>query len=115
SLASADLLHTGENPNIVQVLYLAHCTREKGLFDTIAGVALASQRIAERNFPVSLRLVVAGTFVNPSEKAEFDRLISGPGMASLVQYLGFVSGQQKATLLREADLFCFPTYYENEN
>jgi glycosyltransferase involved in cell wall biosynthesis len=33
----------------------------------------------------------------------------------MVQYLGFVSGDQKNLLLREADLFCFPTYYENEN
>ena len=33
----------------------------------------------------------------------------------MVQYLGFVSGEQKNQLLREADLFCFPTYYENEN
>ncbi len=33
----------------------------------------------------------------------------------MVQYLGFVSGEQKHQLLREADLFCFPTYYENEN
>lgn len=114
-LGPADLLHTGENPNIVQVLYLAHCTREKGLFDTLAGVALANQRIAERNFPVSLRLIVAGTFVSSEQKSEFDRLISGPGMANLVQYLGFVSGEQKARLLRDADLFCFPTYYENEN
>jgi glycosyltransferase involved in cell wall biosynthesis len=115
SLASGDLLHAGDNPNVVQVLYLAHCTREKGLFDTLAGVALANQRIAERNFPLVLRLIVAGTFVHADEKSEFDRLISGPGMGNLVQYLGFVSGDQKAKLLREADLFCFPTYYENEN
>ena len=49
------------------------------------------------------------------EKAEFDRKLAEPGMADLVQYLGFVSGEQKHQLLREADLFCFPTYYENEN
>jgi glycosyltransferase involved in cell wall biosynthesis len=36
-------------------------------------------------------------------------------MADMVQYFGFVSGEQKNQLLREADLFCFPTYYENEN
>lgn len=36
-------------------------------------------------------------------------------MADMVQYLGFVSGDQKNQLLRDADLFCFPTYYENEN
>jgi glycosyltransferase involved in cell wall biosynthesis len=36
-------------------------------------------------------------------------------MSDIIDYLGFVSGEQKHRLLREADLFCFPTYYENEN
>src|SRR5881394_770685 len=40
-LAAEDLLNAGQNPNVVNVLYLAHCTREKGVFDTVAGVALA--------------------------------------------------------------------------
>src|SRR5947209_6574248 len=38
-----------------------------------------------------------------------------PGVKDLVEYLGFVSGDQKHRLLLEADIFCFPTYYENEN
>jgi len=35
--------------------------------------------------------------------------------SDLVGHFGFVSGEMKNKLLREADLFCFPTYYENEN
>jgi len=53
--------------------------------------------------------------VRAEEKAEFERMLAQPGLADMVQYLGFVSGDQKNQLLREADLFCFPTYYENEN
>src|SRR5581483_3032116 len=30
-------------------------------------------------------------------------------------YRGFVGGAQKNQLLRDADLFCFPTFYQNEN
>src|SRR5207248_4725312 len=70
---------------------------------------------AARRFPVSLRLLVAGTFVSPREKAQFDLLLAAPGAAECLEYFGFVSGEQKHRLLREADLFCFPTYYENEN
>jgi glycosyltransferase involved in cell wall biosynthesis len=115
TLNDEDLNHTGGNPEVVTVLYLAHCVREKGLFDCITGVALASQRLAERRFPVSLKLMIAGTFVLAEQRAEFERLMTQPGMAQLVQYFGFVSGEQKAKLLREADLFCFPTFFENEN
>ncbi len=32
-----------------------------------------------------------------------------------MRYLGFVSAAAKEQALREADLFCFPTYYPNEN
>ena len=110
-----DLQDTGGDPQIVRALYLAHCTREKGLFDAVNGILLASQRLAERRFPVNLHLLVAGTFVSAEDKAEFDALLARPGTGDIVEYFGFVSGEQKSRLLREADLFCFPTYYENEN
>ena len=42
-------------------------------------------------------------------------MLARPHAAETIQYLGFVFGEQKHRLLREADLFCFPTYYENEN
>jgi len=114
-LEDADLRDTGGDPQEIKVLYLAHCTREKGVFDTLVAVTLASERLRSRQAPVSLRLLVTGGFVKAEEKAEFGRKLAEPGMADLVQYLGFVSGEQKHQLLREADLFCFPTYYENEN
>ena len=114
ALTAEDLRETGGDPKEVRVLYLAHCTREKGLFDAVAGVMLASRRLAEEKSPFSLRLLVAGTFVRPAEKAEFEQILKQPG-AELIEHFGFVSGDQKNQLLREADLFCFPTYYENEN
>ena len=115
ALEPADRQNTAGDPRQVKVLYLAHCTREKGLFDTLNGVGLANQRLRQRQSPVSLRLLVTGGFVTAGEKAEFERRMKEPGMADMVQYLGFVSGDQKNQLLRDADLFCFPTYYENEN
>ena len=114
-LEAADAQHVGGDPHLIRVLYLAHCTREKGLFDTLDAVALANQRLTQRQAPVALHLVVAGGFVTAQARAEFDRRLAEPGLANMVEYLGFVSGDQKNQLLREADLFCFPTYYENEN
>lgn len=115
ALTEEELKSAGPEPRQVRIVYLAHCTREKGVFDAVNGVFLAAKRLAERKFPISLRLLVAGTFVSSEERAEFDRLLTLPGMSELVHYFGFVSGETKLKLLREADLFCFPTYYENEN
>jgi glycosyltransferase involved in cell wall biosynthesis len=105
----------GAEPQTYRILYLAHCTRGKGVFDAIAGVKLANEILARQKSPITLRLTIAGNFVNHEEKLEFEKLIEEPGMARTVRYLGFVGGDQKNQALRDADLFCFPTYYQNEN
>jgi len=110
-----ELGQAGAEPHVVRVLYLAHCTRQKGLFDALTAMAIANERLAQRRAPVSLRLIVAGGFVTDEEQAEFKQALSNPALTRMVQYLGFISGDEKHRQLREADLFCFPTYYENEN
>jgi glycosyltransferase involved in cell wall biosynthesis len=113
-LNAADVENTGSRPEVFQVLYLAHCTREKGLFDCISGVLLANEKLAAAG-RFRLELMVAGNFVNDAEKLEFDRIAATPEGAKCIRYLGFVAGAEKDRALREADLFCFPTYYQNEN
>ena len=94
---------------------LAHCTAKKGLFDTVAGVAQANQRLRERKFPVSLRLFVAGTFVLPEGKGGIRAVGANARSKGFGRIPGFASGREEAQAVGEADLFCFPTYYENEN
>lgn len=114
-LTSADLQDTGSDPQIFKVLFLAHCTRSKGLFDAIKGVLQANQKLAAAGSPLSLRLMIAGKFVDEAERAEFGRIAATANAANNLQLLGFVSGEGKAAALREADFFCFPTFFENEN
>jgi glycosyltransferase involved in cell wall biosynthesis len=101
--------------NIVRVAFLAHCTREKGVFDTARGVILANELLRQQRSPLQLELVLAGNFVNPGEREEFDELVARTQAGSYIECAGFVSGDQKRELLRRADVFCFPTYYRNEN
>ena len=114
-LRETELAECGPQPQIINVLYLAHCTREKGLFDTLKGVALANEHLASKKSPLSFHLIVTGTFVKDSDKAAFDQFIAARGAAELIHYHGLVSVEPKNQLLRDADLFCFPTFYENEN
>lgn len=108
-------LEAADHPQVVRVLYLAHCMREKGLFDAIEGVVFANRMLAEGNSPVRLKLFAAGVFVDSKEREEFDELLRDPERARAVEAGGFVSGEAKARAFREADLFCFPTYYLGEN
>ena len=105
----------GGDPQLVRILFLAHCTREKGLFATMAAVAAANRELAARRLPMRMKLRAAGNFVTVAEKLEFDRQMMTPEFAEAVEYLGFVSGEEKRAALCQADVFCFPTRYVGEN
>jgi len=109
---------SGEKPEvclIIKILFLAHCTREKGLFASAEAVMRANREFVARGLPMKFQLTAAGNFVTNEEKYEFLRLCENPEFAATVSLAGFVSGERKEQLLREADLFLFPTRYLGEN
>lgn len=106
---------TSVAPIQVRILYLAHCTREKGVFSAVDSVLLASRELAARRIPIQLRLTVAGNFVTADEELEFKQRLEDPEISALVSHAGFVSGERKTALLSEADVFLFPTRYHGEN
>ena len=114
-LDAGEIAAAGGDAQIIKVLFLAHCSRDKGLFAAMEGVALANRRLAASGSMARMKLTVAGGFVTAGEKAEFDRMLQSPEHAGNVEYLGFVSGERKEQMLREADVFCFPTCYFGEN
>ena len=105
-----------------RVLFLAHCTREKGLYDALQGVFAAQGQLGREGSPLRLRLTVAGTFLSPDEEKTFLETVSrltadrrGEGLpAPLVECVGFAAGDRKDALFRTSDCFCFPTFYSNE-
>ena len=120
ALTSADLEHTDGDPSRFNVLFLAHCTRGKGLFDTLDGVAAANAHLASVNSPIRMHLKVAGEFIDPREQVEFEERIQQSDLQSAtgqrcVTYLGFVTGESKRRAFAASDCFCFPTYYYAES
>lgn len=95
----------------VQALFLAHCTREKGLFDTLEGVALFNQ---SQN-ALRVHLTVAGAFMDEGEERAFRDRLARPDLAGAVTFAGFVSGPEKQRLLEQTDCLCFPSYYAAES
>lgn len=113
SLTQSETEQSAGEPKVVRVLFLAHCTRDKGLFDAVHATVLANEQLREERSPLTLRLEVAGSFQTAEEKREFDRLRSMPG-GSAIHYLGFLQAPNKTQALREADLLCFPSHWENQ-
>jgi glycosyltransferase involved in cell wall biosynthesis len=115
NLEPEDHQDTGGNPQIIQVLFLAHCMEEKGLFDAMRGVVLANRTLAEQHSAIRMKLVAAGTFVRSAEREKFEQLMAEAEFREAVDYIGFVSGETKKRTFIEADCFCFPTYYNAES
>jgi len=110
----------GQHPDIFRIVFLAHCIREKGLFDTLDGVALAAKKLADQKSGMQIRLTVAGEFMNQVEREEFNERLKQCDLHTadgrpLVDYVGFVSGEKKRDVFIGADCFCFPTYYYAES
>jgi glycosyltransferase involved in cell wall biosynthesis len=105
------------SPRVFEALYIGLCLREKGLFDTIEAVRMANERYAG-NAGVCFKLVVAGSFWVAAERAEFERLLKElqfPDGRPQIEYLGFVSGENKDRLFKGCGCLCFPTYYQAES
>lgn len=124
-LSPADLQNAGENPGLFRVLYMAHCTRDKGVFDAIDGVALANARLLAESSHVRVHLTIAGGFLSAHEEQLFQTRLGQPDLLlksgrpeeteqRCATYAGFVSGDAKKRLFSESDCFCFPTYYYAE-
>jgi len=114
-ILSGDDTPSDRSEGIVNVLYVALCTREKGMFDAVEGIALANERLAAEKCPLRFRLTLVGSFASNPEEAELREVVSRRGLQEAVVCLGFVSAERKMQALAEADLFCFPTYYRAEN
>ena len=93
----------------MNVLFLAHCTREKGLFAAIEAVRRANRLLEARALPLRLRLNVAGNFVTPEAQVEFETLCRNAGARRRGATRRLCQRRaRKAALYREADLLYFP-------
>jgi glycosyltransferase involved in cell wall biosynthesis len=102
-------------PGAFRVLFLGNLLRDKGIFDTLDGVALANRQLQEAGSPLRVHLAVAGAFPEGDEESTFRARIAQPDLADTVTFAGFVDGAVKAALLRESDCLCFPSYYHAES
>lgn len=112
TLAAAERATAGAEPEVLRVLYLGLCCREKGLFDAVEAVTRLDREWQAAGNGLRVCLDVAGKFWRASEQVEFEGLLA---KGAPVRYHGFVAAAEKTRLFEQADVFCFPTYYWAES
>jgi hypothetical protein len=92
-------------------LYLAHCTRDKGLFDAMKATSLANALLTRQGSHRRITLTIAGSFMNETERREYEDWIKEMP-ESAVRHVGFVSGPEKWALLRSHE--CLVSFSRRE-
>ena len=101
-----------ERPPQFRALFLAQCTRDKGLFRAIDMIHEANACLEKEARDIRVTLTVAGAFVDEAERLAFEKILTDrPGE---IFYAGFVGSEKKSILLAESDCLLFPTEYPGE-
>ncbi len=108
-------LKPGGAPAVLRILFLALGMKEKGLHDAVRGAHLAAERWRREGVPLAVRLDVAGHFFTAKDEQEFHDLVRELGAQAWVTHLGFVKGPAKEQAFADADIFCFPSYFNGES
>lgn len=92
----------------LRILYVGALLRSKGLKELI----LAFKSIDDS---IDVGLDVIGEYSDRDFEHEIDRIIRYLPEGRICNFHGRKVGQEKENLFRDADIFCFPTYYGLEN
>jgi len=109
-------------PLCYEVLFLSGRMTEKGLFDAMAAAVRANRLLQEKDFPLRMRLTVAGIFADETERSryaaaaqELDATQLPGSTGPLAVLAGWADEERKKRLYRQADCFIFPTTYPAES
>jgi glycosyltransferase involved in cell wall biosynthesis len=93
-------------PGPVRVLYLGNLMPGKGYIELMEAARLLIHE------GVDLEVTFAGNVSD--ERAHRAALAASADVAARLHFVGPVAGESKLRLLRDADVFAFPSHYENE-
>jgi len=85
------------------VLYLSTLSLDKGIMDLIESIPLVISRYK------SVKFLIAGPWRRRNEKDIVCNFVKTRGLEKYVTFLGLVQKEEKYKLLRDGDIFVFPT------
>jgi glycosyltransferase involved in cell wall biosynthesis len=95
-------------PHGFTVLYVGILTPGKGIWTLLESLSALLER------GIEVHAVFVGEFASPGVEAEWKERVAHAGIAGRVRHLGRLEGDAKWLEFRQADVFCFPSEYENE-
>jgi glycosyltransferase involved in cell wall biosynthesis len=91
-----------------QVLFLGNLNEAKGFLDVMAAAPIVAKAIPD------VRFVIAGPYHRPIDREQAERLLRDPEIRDAVELPGAVMGDTRFELMRDSDVFVFPSYNEGQ-
>ena len=91
------------NSEKITVLFLSKVTKRKGVYDLLQAIAQLDTQAKQK-----MRLILAGS----GELEQIKSLAKELKIDDIIEFPGWISGQQKEELMAKADLFLLPSYNE---
>ncbi len=92
----------------INLLFLSNLFAEKGIFDLLQ----VFEKLCHENSNISLSIAGAPLYNFDKELQQY--LAKRPHLKERVNYLGPVYGEKKVQLLKDSDIFVFPSYFSEE-
>lgn len=96
-----------KHKGVVEILFLSNLIVSKGIFSLIDACRILNEK------GISFHCSIIGNEGDVSKKQVNDDILN-KGLNSKVEYIGTKYGDEKLEFFEKADIFVFPTYYENE-
>lgn len=93
----------------VEILYAGVLAESKGIM-----VLLEAARILQERH-LSFRIVFMGQFSSRTLETRMRDLCSKHGLSKSIAFIGVKLNEEKWKYFSQADIFCFPTYFESES
>jgi glycosyltransferase involved in cell wall biosynthesis len=93
----------------LNLLFVGLLNGTKGELDVLEAMAIL------RSKGVETRLKVAGMFGASEHERRFHAKVEASGLSGCVSYIGLIQGGAKDAEFRNADVFCFPSFFPSES
>lgn len=98
-----------EHPIVCNILFVGMISESKGVL-----VLLDAIRILKEN-GIFVKVNVVGKFASEDFRKRVMRKVATHGLETYFDFKGFLMGQAKHEQYLNADIFCFPTFFESES
>ncbi|MEQ9307272.1 MAG: glycosyltransferase family 4 protein [Marinoscillum sp.] len=103
-------IRSEKSDQIVRILYIGSMISSKGIFDILKALSTIDDSCTDQ-----FHMNFVGKFHEGDEEERFHELVESYQLSDSVSYLGEQTGEKKWDLFNSTDIFCFPSYYENES